>query len=106
MRENFHEISLIKQEGEDRKSKLKIKFFRLFSRIISGKSPLSLDFGARYLWIALTAVFSRYFTYKTGSGRQNIKTKNLILQVVFFDNFREITTVTGFSPKFIWIALH
>ena len=76
MRENFHEISLIKQEGEDRKSKLKIKFFRLFSMIISGKSPLSLDFGARYTKMALTAVFSQDFTHKTGSGRQKIKTKN------------------------------
>ena len=72
----FHEISLIKQKGEDRTSKLKTKSFSLFSMIIFGKSPLSLGFGARYLRIALTAVFSRYFTYKTGSGRQNIKTRN------------------------------
>ena len=111
----FHDISLIKQEAEDRTSKLKTKFFRLFSLIISWiKFSLlfcceifcgnrHFGFGAKFIWMALTAMFSRDFYYRIGT-KSPIKTKIKFFWLFcckFFWGNRHF----GFGAKFIWMAL-
>ena len=71
----FHEISLIYKIKEaevykDKKTKNQIL------PIVLRQNYWKIVTGAIFTRMALTALFSRYFTYKTGSGRQNIKTKN------------------------------